>query len=126
MGFTCSTTVPVRSRSSLTTPRRAACGREPCAMSPMLSRLRATRNFSPGASFHPQQEPYLLQARIARLAEQVLSGTRLDRADARYLATVAGEDIYDLFYWANKIRIRHKGPDVRFCAIVAAKVGGCS
>ena len=36
------------------------------------------------------------------------------------------DDVYDLFYWANKIRIRFIGPDVKFCAIVAAKAGGCS
>ena len=34
--------------------------------------------------------------------------------------------LYDLFYWANRIRIRFVGRDVKFCAIVAAKVGGCS
>jgi biotin synthase len=67
-----------------------------------------------------------LQPRIARLAEQVLGGDRLDRSDAEYLTTVGGDDVYDLFYWANKIRIHYMGRDVKFCAIVAAKVGGCS
>ena len=67
-----------------------------------------------------------LQARIAQLAEKVLAGGLLDRGEAGYLATVGGDDIYDLFYWANRIRIRFMGRDVKFCAIVAAKVGGCS
>src|SRR3954453_14768342 len=68
-----------------------------------------------------------VQARIARLAEHVLGGGGpLDRDDAAYLAAVGGDDVYDLFYWANKIRIRFVGRDVRFCAIVAAKVGGGS
>jgi biotin synthase len=67
-----------------------------------------------------------VQARIARLAERVLAGELLDRNDAAYLTTIGGNDVYDLFYWANKIRIRFAGPDVKFCAIVAAKVGGCS
>jgi biotin synthase len=70
-----------------------------------------------------------LQQRIARLAGHVLDGGRLNRADAEYLATVGGgggDELYDLFYWANKIRIRYVGRDVKFCAIVAAKVGGCS
>ena len=67
-----------------------------------------------------------MQVRIARLAERVLSGELLDRDDAAYLTTVVGDDVYDLFYWANKIRIRFAGRDVKFCAIVAAKVGGCS
>ena len=64
--------------------------------------------------------------RIAQLAAKVLGGELLDRSDAAYLTTVGGDDIYDLFYWANKIRIQFVGRDVKFCAIVAAKVGGCS
>src|SRR5205085_5328730 len=68
----------------------------------------------------------LMQPRIASLANKVLGGELLDRQDAAYLTRVDGDDIYDLFYWANKIRIRFVGRDVRFCAIVAAKVGGCS
>ncbi len=63
---------------------------------------------------------------VSKLAGNVLNGHLLSRVEARELISVSGEDIYDLFYWANKIRIRFKGPDVRFCAIVAAKVGGCS
>jgi biotin synthase len=67
-----------------------------------------------------------LHSDIAQLAARVLAGERLGRQDARQLTTIAGDDLYDLFYWANKIRIRHMGRDVKFCAIVAAKVGGCS
>ncbi|HYO10753.1 MAG TPA: biotin synthase BioB [Tepidisphaeraceae bacterium] len=67
-----------------------------------------------------------MQPRIARLAEHVLGGGLLTRSDADYLTTVAGDDVDDLFYWANKVRIAHVGRDVKFCAIVAAKVGGCS
>lgn len=67
-----------------------------------------------------------MQARIARLAQGVLDGRLIDRDDAAELARVGGDDLYDLFYWANKIRIRFVGRDVKFCAIVAAKVGGCS
>lgn len=67
-----------------------------------------------------------MHPRIARLADKVLAGSLLDRADAEVLAAVGGDDLYDLFYWANRIRIRFVGRDVRFCAIVAAKVGGCS
>src|SRR5450432_4250985 len=63
---------------------------------------------------------------IARLAQRVLDGEAIDRHDAEYLTRIAGDDLYDLFYWANKIRIKFVGRDVKFCAIVAAKVGGCS
>src|SRR5947208_2287962 len=68
----------------------------------------------------------MVEARIAGMAQRVLSGQLLDRDDAEHLALVAGDDLYDLFYWANKIRIRFAGRDVKFCAIIAAKVGGCS
>jgi biotin synthase len=67
-----------------------------------------------------------LQPHIAALAQRVLNGQLLSREDARLLARVEGDDVYDLFYWANKIRIQFMGRDVKFCAIVAAKVGGCS
>ena len=67
-----------------------------------------------------------MQPHIAQLAQRVLAGELLDRDAARTLMRVSGQDIYDLFYWANKIRVRFMGPDVKFCAIVAAKVGGCS
>jgi biotin synthase len=68
----------------------------------------------------------MLHDRIARLAGRVLDNQLLDRADAEFLTSVNGDDLYDLFYWANRIRIQFVGRDVRFCAIVAAKVGGCS
>jgi biotin synthase len=67
-----------------------------------------------------------VQPRIAQLATKVLEAGLLDHDEALYLTTVGGDDLYDLFYWANKIRIRFVGRDVKFCAIVAAKVGGCS
>jgi biotin synthase len=67
-----------------------------------------------------------VESHIARIAQRVLGGELIERQDAEYLCRVGGDDIYDLFYWANKIRIRFVGRDVKFCAIVAAKVGGCS
>src|SRR5256886_3006090 len=68
----------------------------------------------------------MVEARIAGMAQRVLSGELLDRSDAEHLAAVSGDDLYDLFYWANKVRVRFVGRAVKFCAIVAAKVGGCS
>ena len=67
-----------------------------------------------------------LEARIAELAQRVLAGNLLDRDEVDFLAGVDGDGLYDLFYWANRIRIRFVGRDVKFCAIVAAKAGGCS
>ncbi|MFN3168006.1 MAG: biotin synthase BioB [Phycisphaeraceae bacterium] len=61
-----------------------------------------------------------------RLGIQVLSGKPLSREQALELTTLAGNDLYDLFFWANKIRIAHVGPNAKFCSIVTGKVGGCS
>jgi biotin synthase len=63
---------------------------------------------------------------IAQIAQRVLAGELIGVDEARQLVRVGGDDVYDLFYWANKIRIKFMGRDVKFCAIVAAKVGGCS
>lgn len=63
---------------------------------------------------------------IATLALLVLGGGQLDREQARFLATLEGDDLYDLFYWANKIRIRFVGRQVKFCSIVTGKTGACS
>jgi biotin synthase len=64
--------------------------------------------------------------RIAALAQRVLAGDPIDRQQAHELAAVEGQALYDLFYWANRIRVRFVGPSVKFCSIVAGKVGACS
>jgi len=64
--------------------------------------------------------------RIAALARIVLDGNLLTRDQARELTTVSGDALYDLFFWANKIRIKFTGSAVKFCSIVAGKVGNCS
>ncbi len=65
-------------------------------------------------------------ARIAQLAGQVLGGGQISREEARELARTEGDALYDLYFWANKIRIKFVGRNVKFCSIVAAKVGNCS
>ena len=63
---------------------------------------------------------------IADIAAHVLAGREITRRQADTLAHVDGDDLFDLFYWANKIRIRFVGRAVKFCSILAAKVGACS
>jgi biotin synthase len=67
-----------------------------------------------------------VDVQIAEIAGRILNGELIDRRDAEFLTHINGDEIYDLFYWANKIRIKFVGRDVKFCAIVAAKAGGCS
>ncbi|MGB0768224.1 MAG: biotin synthase BioB [Phycisphaeraceae bacterium] len=61
-----------------------------------------------------------------RCGVQVLSGQPLSREQARELTVLEGNDLYDLFFWANKIRTQFVGPNAKFCSIVTGKVGGCS
>lgn len=64
--------------------------------------------------------------RIAEIARRVLAGEPITREDAATLTLASGDELYDLFYWANKIRIRFVGRQVKFCSIVTGKVGACS
>lgn len=73
----------------------------------------------------PVAAPFLNDTAM-RLGIQVLSGKALSREQAGELTLLEGEDLYDLFFWANKIRIAHVGPNAKFCSIVTGKVGGCS
>lgn len=62
---------------------------------------------------------------LAEVAGRVLAGHALSRQDSLLLAQTSGEDLYDLFYWANRIRLRMAGPAISCCSIVASKVGAC-
>ncbi|MBI1336001.1 MAG: biotin synthase BioB [Phycisphaera sp.] len=77
----------------------------------------------------PHADVSSLSDRIAQLGARVLAhglDQPITRDEARELARAQGQDIYELFYWANKVRIKYVGPQVKFCSIVAAKVGACS
>ena len=64
---------------------------------------------------------------IAYLGEKVLSGEGPYQDEAGRLAEMNGPDqIFDLIFWANKIRWKYKGAIVDLCAIVNAKSGRCS
>lgn len=63
---------------------------------------------------------------ISNLARFILAGRSIDRTDAQQLASLADQKLYDLLYWANRIRIARYGPTVRFCSIVPASLGGCN
>lgn len=63
---------------------------------------------------------------IKNIALQSLQGTAINRDDALFLMKTEGDEMYDLFYWANQIRLKHFGHTVKACAIVSAKQGRCS
>jgi len=63
---------------------------------------------------------------VAAAAETVLAGDPLPRERADALTRLRGQDLVDLFYLAHRVRLRYVGEAVRYCSIVAAKVGACS
>ncbi len=64
---------------------------------------------------------------ISRLAEHVLTGGQISRADALFLFNLEDSaDIFDLLSCANRIREKFKGNKIHLCSIVNAKAGACS
>ena len=65
---------------------------------------------------------------IAEVAQGILTGgVGVDYSTSVMLARTPTDDsIYDLFYWANRIRLARVGPAIRLCAIIASKIGACS
>lgn len=62
--------------------------------------------------------------KIPEIAEKVLSLQKISKEEALFL--VEESDIYDVLYFANKIRRKFKGNKIKTCSIVNAKSGGCS
>lgn len=69
-----------------------------------------------------------MNAFIAEVAQDILAGgSGADYATAEALVRESvGDGVYDLLYWANRIRIAKVGPEIRLCAIAAGKIGSCS
>lgn len=65
-----------------------------------------------------------MNASIARLGRAAERGQGASRKAALALAQGEG-DTRDLLYWANRVREKHHGRRVRFCAILSAKQGRC-
>jgi biotin synthase len=65
---------------------------------------------------------------IFSLPGRVINGGELTRAEARELfdLDIRGEEIYDLFHVAHKVRRHFHGNKVTFCSILPTKFGHCS
>ncbi|MBI2560453.1 MAG: hypothetical protein HYW14_04895, partial [Planctomycetes bacterium] len=71
---------------------------------------------------------------IQKLAQQVLENKPIPRKYAEYLmflpsqkmAGKEGEVIFDLLYWANKIRLKFIGREITCCGMISAKQGSCT
>lgn len=60
------------------------------------------------------------------LARRVIDGGEVTREEAHALFNLEGEEVYDLFYAANKVRRHFHGNRVTFCSILPTKFGNCS
>lgn len=63
--------------------------------------------------------------KIASLAARVLDGQNINRDDALFLLRITGDDLYDLFYWANRIRLQRYGRQINLCGIASVRTGLC-
>lgn len=69
----------------------------------------------------------MIADRISSLANQVITGTPLDREQAEWLVSHADNTcLLDLFRGATRVREHFLGRKARCCSIVASKVGRCS
>jgi biotin synthase len=66
-----------------------------------------------------------MDKRISDIAALVLAGGLLDKEQAAVLLEREGAELYDILYWANRIRGKFFGNGVRICSIVPGRLGGC-
>ena len=64
--------------------------------------------------------------KIKKVANHSLQNKPISRNDALFLMQIDGDEIYDLFYWANQIRLKYFGHSIKTCSIVSAKQGRCT
>jgi len=62
---------------------------------------------------------------IAQLGEAVLSGQLLNADQALRLADLAAADPWEAMAWAHRVRQGRFGNQVRFCSIIAGRLGAC-
>src|ERR1700722_13182689 len=60
------------------------------------------------------------------LARRIIAGGELTRDEAHTLFLLQGEEVYDVFYAAHKVRRHFHGNKVTFCSILPTKFGNCS
>jgi len=65
--------------------------------------------------------------RISHIARAVLNGEDIPKTDALYLLEIepAQQEIYELFYWADRIRRARYGPEISLCSIASVATGSC-
>lgn len=67
-----------------------------------------------------------MNEKIEKIAGNVLQEYEISYDEAHYLMEISGIEIYDLLYWANRIRHKTFSNVVSLCSIISARQGGCS
>lgn len=67
-----------------------------------------------------------MNTKIEKIANNVLQGNEISYDESRYLIEIRGIEIYDLLYWANRIRYNSFKNIVSLCSIISARQGRCS
>ncbi len=68
----------------------------------------------------------MINEKITETAELCLAGGEIDGQQADALLAEAKTDFFDLLYWANKIREKFFGSEIKICSIVPGRLGGCN
>ncbi len=67
-----------------------------------------------------------MNTKIEKIAKNVLRENEISYDDALFLIEISGIEIYDLLYWANRIRYNSFENIVSLCSIISARQGSCS
>lgn len=62
---------------------------------------------------------------LKNIEKKIINRGKISREDALFITTLAGQDIFNLFSSANRIREHFRGNTVDLCAIINAKSGAC-
>ena len=67
-----------------------------------------------------------MNEKIRTIADCYLAGDRIGREQIDILLAEARKDLFDLLYWANRIREKFFGNKIKICSIVPGRLGGCN
>jgi biotin synthase len=67
-----------------------------------------------------------MNEKVTQIAEEILNGQTINRAEIEYLFSLGPENFEDLLYWANRIRQKFFANKIKVCSIIPGRLGGCS
>ncbi len=67
-----------------------------------------------------------MNTKIENIAKKVLEENDITYDEAYFLMEISGIEMYDLLYWANRIRYNSLSNVVSLCSIISARQGSCS